>query len=261
MKLKLTAPAKINLGLSILGRLANGRHEVKTIYTQIKLFDLIELEEIEKDFIDFPDKKNLVYRAAALIKKDCKIRKGVKINLIKRIPSGSGLGGGSSDAAAVLVGLNQLWRLNLSQRKLITLGKELGSDAAYFLVAGTQQETQGGNKAGKFKHLGKLVAGWLVVCWPGIDISSKAAYQKVEYDKIGKQEVLWHNDFEIWTFKQYPKIKAIKELMLKTGAAHSLLSGKGSAVWGEFKEKKEAARAYGLLKKKYKTTYLTKIYD
>ncbi|MCX6817070.1 MAG: 4-(cytidine 5'-diphospho)-2-C-methyl-D-erythritol kinase [Candidatus Beckwithbacteria bacterium] len=262
MSLKLLAPAKINLGLSIAGKLPNNFHEVKTIYTQISLFDLIELEEIKDDFIDFPDKRNLVYQAAKLVKEKLKVKRGVKIRLTKKIPIGSGLGGGSSDAAAVLKGLNKLWRLNLGQKKLIEMAKKLGSDVAYQIIGGTKLEFQGGEKAGKFMDLGKLIKGWIVVCVPEIFISSKEAYQKIEYDKIGKTEVLWHNDFEIWSLKQYPEIKKIKESMIKNGAEKSLMSGKGSAVFGIFTEKKEAEKAYNHLKQKYKKTYILEpIYD
>lgn len=254
MKLKLKAPAKINLGLSIVKKLPNNYHEVKTIYTQISLFDLIELEIIKENIIDFPDKKNLVYQAAELVKKD----RGVRIKLIKNIPAGSGLGGGSSDAAAILKGLNKLWGLNLSEKKLINLAKKLGSDVAYQIIGGTKLEIQGGEKAGEFKDLGKIIRGWIVVCWPEKMISSKEAYAKIEYDKIGKSEVLWHNDFEIWSLKQYPEIKKIKELMIKFGAEHSLMSGKGSAVWGNFAKESLAEKTYNILKKKYQQIYLVK---
>ncbi len=258
MKLKLRAPAKINLGLSILKKLDNGFHKVKTIYTKINIFDLIELEEIKQDYIDFLDKNNLVYRAAWLVKNELKIKRGVKISLTKKIPAGSGLGGGSSDAAAVLRGLNKIWQLNLKEKELIKLGKKLGSDVAYQIVGGTKLEIQGGKKAGKFVDLGKLIKDWIVVCVPNIFISSQEAYQKVAYDKVGKNEVLWHNDFEIWTFKQYPEIKKIKEMMIKNSAEKSLMSGKGSAVFGIFKDKKEAKKVYNQLKLKYEQTYLTK---
>lgn len=257
MKLQLIAPAKINLGLRILGKLPNGRHEVETIYAQIKLFDLIELEKITGKRIDFPDKNNLVYRAAKLLFKD----QGVRIKLIKRIPIGSGLGGGSSDAAAVLTGLNQLWKLKLSQSQLIELAKTLGSDVGYFLIGGIQQETQGGDKAGKFKELGKLINGWLVVCWPGITITSKEAYAEIQYDKIGKNKVLWHNDFEIWTLNQYPEIRKIKAIMVKNGARQSLMSGKGSAVFGMYNHRNKAEKAIKELRKIYKNTWLMEAND
>lgn len=254
MKLKLKAPAKINLGLSILGRLANGYHLVKTIYTQISLFDLIELEDIKQNIIDFPDKNNLVYKAAGLVKKD----KGVRIKLTKNIPLGSGLGGGSSDAAAVLKGLNKLWCLKLSEKELINLGKKLGSDVGYQIVGGTKMEVQGGGEAGKFIDLGKIIDGWVVVCAPKIFIGSKEAYGQIEYDKIGKSEVLWHNDFEIWTLKKYPQIKEIKEMMIKYGASHSLMSGKGSAVFGWFKDKKTAMVCGDKLKYQDNQVFLVK---
>lgn len=261
MKLKLNAPAKINLGLSILRKLDNGYHEVKTIYTNINIFDVIELEEIKQNYIDFPDKTNLVYRAAELIRKELNINKGVKICLTKNIPIGSGLGGGSSDAAAVLKGLNILWQLDLDQKKLITLGKKLGSDVAYQLVGGTKQETQGGEKAGKFIDVGRLFKGWVVVCVPNIFISSKDAYLKIEYDKIGKSEALWHNDFEIWTFKQYPEIKKIKDIMIENGAEKSLMSGKGSAVWGEFNDKIKAQKLKEHLITMYPKTWMVKPFE
>lgn len=254
MKLKLKAPAKINLGLSILGKLPNGYHQVKTIYTQIGLFDLIELEDIKQNIIDFPDKNNLVYKAAGLVKKD----KGVRIKLIKKIPVGSGLGGGSSDAAAVLQGLNKLWRLKLSEKELIALGKKLGSDVAYQIIGGTKMETQGGNEAGKFIDLGKIIDGWVVVCAPKIFIGSKEAYSQVEYDKIGKQELLWHNDFEIWTLKKYPQIKKIKETMIKSKAEKSLMSGKGAAVFGWFKDKKTAIICRDKLKNQDNQVFIVK---
>ena len=258
MKLKLKAPAKINLGLSILGKLPNGYHRVKTIYTQVGLFDLIELEDIKEDKIDFKDKSNLVWQAANLIKTKYKVKKGVRIVLEKKIPAGAGLGGGSSDAAVVLKGLNKLWQLNLSEKELINLGKKLGSDVAYQIIGGTKMETQGGSEAGKFVNMGKVVDGFIVVCVPKIFISSKEAYSQVEYDKIGKNEVLWHNDFEIWTFKQYPQIKKIKETMIKSKAEKSLMSGKGAAVFGVFKDKKTAIICRDKLKKQDNQIFIAK---
>ncbi|MFH0942681.1 MAG: 4-(cytidine 5'-diphospho)-2-C-methyl-D-erythritol kinase [Candidatus Beckwithbacteria bacterium] len=255
MKLKLKAPAKINLGLRILGRLDNGFHEVETIYAQIGLFDLIELEDINERIIDFPDKNNLVYEAAELLIKD----RGVKIKLEKKIPSGAGLGGGSSDAAAVLKGLNKLWDLGLSEKELAKLGLKLGSDVGYQVAGGIKKEIQGGDKAGQFKDLGKIVKGWIVVCVPEIFISSQEAYKRVEYDKINKHGLWWQNDFEIWTFKQYPEIKKIKERLLKLGAEKALMSGKGSAVFGWFKDRKPAKEGERELKKQYNQVFMAKI--
>lgn len=255
----LKAPAKINLGLSILGKLPNGYHEVKTIYTQVSLFDILKIEEAKEDKVDIycddknipTGRENLAYQAAELIKKQTKTKKGIKIFIKKTIPVGSGLGGGSSDAAIVLKELNQLWQLNLPLIQLIKLAKTIGADVAYHLVGGTQLEVQGGKKAGEFISLGKLPKCFILLCIPDIKIKSKAAYAQIEYDKIGqnnlaslikaikKQEIEGiaknlHNDFEIWTFEKYPFIKEIKRGMLKHGALGSLMIGKGSAVFGIF---------------------------
>jgi len=259
MKLKLKAPAKINLGLKILGKLDNGFHEVETIYAQIGLFDLIELEVITEDKIEFKDKNNLVYKTVQLIKDELRVNKGVRIKLIKKIPIGSGLGGGSSDAAVVLKGLNKLWKLGLSEKELVKLGLKLGSDVGYQVVGGIKKEIQGGEQAGKFEKIKEKIDGWVVVVWPDLFISSKEAYKGVEYEKINKTELLWHNDFEIWTFKQYPELKMIKERLIKLGAEKSLLSGKGSAVFGWFKEKSLAKKAENEMKKQYNQTFGVKI--
>jgi 4-diphosphocytidyl-2-C-methyl-D-erythritol kinase len=262
MKLSIRAPAKINLGLRILRKNTNGFHEVETIYSQIGLFDFIELEDEIEDKIIFEDKTNLVYQAAKLIKERLNICRGVKITLEKHIPMGSGLGGGSSDAASVLKGLNSLWKLQLTQNELIQLGKEIGSDVAYHLVGGTKLEIQGGDKAGEFTDLGKIMKDWVVVCFPEIFIGSRDAYSKVEYENIGKNEVLWHNDFEIWTLKTYPKIAIIKETMLRAGVSKSLMSGKGSSVFGIAKNKKQGQTLHDELKRIFRSTYLVKpFYD
>src|SRR4030042_4125513 len=129
--ISLTAPAKINLGLAILGKLANGYHEVKTIYCQVSLSDRLQLAELKENKIKIfcsdktipTDNKNLVYQAAELIKKQRKIKTGLNIFIKKNIPTASGLGGGSSEAAAVLKGLTKLWQLNLSLDQLIRLAK------------------------------------------------------------------------------------------------------------------------------------------
>lgn len=279
----LPAPAKINLGFSILGRLPNGYHEVKTIYTQVSLFDTLEIEgaienkiEIHSEKSDIPtDEKNLVYQAAELIKNVGKVKKGVKIFLKKRIPVGSGLGGGSADAAQTLVGLNKIWRLNLNKSQLIELGKQIGADVAYQTIGGLKMEIQGGEEAGKLTNLGRLPQCFIVLCFPEIVITSQKAYSSVEYDKIGGNDLTalikalkegnlkrigasLYNDFEAWTFKKYPVIRKIKVDMIEYGALGSLMSGKGSSVFGIFADKKRAEWATNFLKKDFSQTFLVK---
>lgn len=284
MKTKIfIAPAKINLGCSILGKLPNGYHELKTIYTQVSLFDTLKIEAIKdnKIEIDCQDKnipnnnKNLAYKAADLIKKQVKIKSGVKIVIKKIIPVGAGLGGGSSDAAAVLKGLNKLWHLNLSLIQLIKLAKVIGADVAYHLVGGLQLEIQGGKKAGQFIYLAKLPTCYIILCFPNLYINSKAAYQEIDYYKINKNNLeliiksikeknlkkiadSLHNDFELWTFKRYPLINKIKKQLVKCGALGSLMSGKGSTVFGIFDNINIAKKALSILKKDYPKTFLVK---
>lgn len=279
----LQAPAKINLGFSILGRLPNGYHEVKTIYTQVSLFDSLEIEEKNEDKIeihsdknDIPtDRKNLVYQAVELIKNVGKVKKGVKIFLRKRVPVGAALGGGSSNAAQTLIGLNKIWQLELSMVELIKLGKILGADVAYHLIGGVQLETQGGGQAGRFTSLTKLPSCLILVCFPNIKITSSQAYSQIEYDEINRNNLSLlvkainnkdlneigknlHNDFENWTFKKYPVIRKTKENMRKYGALGSLMSGKGSSVFGIFTDKKEAELVTNFLKKDFSQTFLVK---
>lgn len=281
----LKAPAKINLGFSILRKLPNGYHEVKTIYSQISLFDELKIKQIDKDKIEVlcddknipTNEKNFVYQAVDLVKKQTKTKKGIRVFIKKRIPVGSGLGGGSSDAAQTLIGLNKIWQLGLSQVQLVDLAKIIGSDAAYQLAGGVQMEIQGGKKAGNFFSLGKLPECFILLCIPRIMIKSKTAYCQVEYDKIGENNLVslikalknknlskiaknLHNDFELWTFKKYPVIRKVKMSMLENGALGSLMSGKGSAVFGIFDNKDRVQKALNLLKKDYPKTFLVEQY-
>jgi len=283
--MKLKAPAKINLGLSILGRLANNYHQVKTVYTQISLFDLIEIEEIKSRKTEIKvnwegipvDEKNLVWQAVELVKQKTGVKKGVRIKLKKQIPAGSGLGGGSSDAAAALKGLNKFWGLGLSLEELVEISKEIGADVAYQLVGGVKLEVQGGGRAGEFKDLGRLPKTEIVICVPNQKRTSQEAYREVDYSRIGKNDLSdlvgvvkkrdlkmigenLHNDFEAWTISKFPEVKMIKEKMIKSGAEGALMSGKGLAVFGLFRTKIEASRIWRELKKDYNKSYLVESY-
>lgn len=285
MSLRLKAPAKINLGLSILGRLANGYHQVKTIYTQISLFDLIEIDElkgkkikIESDMKEVPkDEKNLVFQAVEELRKAGRVKRGVKIKLEKKIPIGSGLGGGSADAAGVLRGLNKFWKLGLSIEEMMEIAKKLGADVGYQLVGGVKLEIQGGEQAGEFEDLGELPECFMVVGVPEIKISSQQAYARVDYSKTGKNDLgllvkaikrrnlrkivgSLHNDFEEFGLEDYPEVKEIKKLMMEEGALGSLMSGKGSGVFGVFESKKRAEAAVDKLRRICKNSYLVEPY-
>jgi len=278
--IQLKAPAKINLGLSILGKLANGYHDVKTIYTQIDLFDDVVLTEIEHDVIEIVcnqdsipvDNHNIAYKAAELIKQQYQITTGININIHKRIPAGSGLGGGSSDAAAVLKGLDQLWNLKISEQKMFELAQKLGADVAYQIVGGVKMETQGGEKTGIFMSLPNLRFCYICLCYPGIKRESKRAFGEIDYSLVGKNDLVGliyaiqsynlkliasslYNDFELWTLSKFHQIKEIRDVMLKYGALGSLMSGKGSSVFGIFGDKTAAITTANLLEQRYSNTY------
>lgn len=279
--LTLKAPAKINLGLSILRKLKNGYHEVKLIFSQVSLFDRIYLQEIGEDkILVFCDNKriplgkvNTVYQAARLLKRKMGIKKGVLIRLKKRIPVAAGLAGGSSDAAQTLIGLNKLWNLGLNLEELLKLGAKIGLDVCYQILGGTTLEIQGGKKGGKFQKLSPLPSTPVVICNPGLEIETAWAYKVIDYSQIGKahlRELLWaiqkkdlraiaknlHNDFEYWIPRFYPVIKKIKYKMLKMGALGAVMTGSGPTVFAVCPNFLVGEKIYQTLKKEYPQTFL-----
>lgn len=277
-KIDLPAPAKINLGLSIIKKLNSGYHEVKFIFQQVSLFDRIYLQEIEKDEIHVYcnnqdvslNQVNTVYQAALLVKKILKIKTGVAVKIEKNIPVAAGLGGGSSDAAQTLLGLNRMWNLGLNTKDLLKFGLKIGMDVAYQLVGGTKLATHLGEK---LHHLPSLPKIYFVLSNPNINISTKWAYEHVDYSQIGQKQLEelisgikegnikkiaqnLHNDFEFWVPNFYPAILKIKKKMLDSGALGAIMSGSGPTVFGIFENRKEALKAYAVIKKDFPKTYL-----
>lgn len=277
-KICLKAPAKINLGLSIIRKFSSGYHEVKFIFQQVSLFDRIYLQEIEKDEIrvcsnnkEIPlDRINTVYQAAEIIKKFIGIKKGIIINIDKQIPVGAGLGGGSSDAAQTLIGLNKIWNVGLNTKDLIKFGVKIGMDVAYQLVGGTKLATHLGEKLYQLPALPRI---YFVLSNPGVNVSSKWAYQNVDYSQIGKQQLKelileikqgdvkkiaqnLHNDFEFWVPNFYPAILKIKQKMLDSGALGAIMSGSGPTVFGICENRDSALKISQSLKKDFPKTYL-----
>jgi len=277
-KICLQAPAKINLGLSILGKLASGYHEVKFIFQQVSLFDRIWLQEIPKDEIrvfcnqkDVPlNQVNTVYQAAMLIKKTMKIKTGLALNIEKNIPVAAGLGGGSTDAAQTLLGLNKIWNLGLNTKDLLKFGLKIGMDVGYQLVGGTKLATHLGEK---FQNLPSLPKIYFVLSNPGFDVSTKWAYQHVDYSQVGKKQLEelisgikegdvkkiaqnLHNDFEFWVPNFYPAVLKIKKKMIQSGALGAIMSGSGPTVFGICENYNAALKTAEILKKDYPKTYL-----
>ncbi|MDI6736292.1 MAG: 4-(cytidine 5'-diphospho)-2-C-methyl-D-erythritol kinase [bacterium] len=266
--LKLLAPAKINLFLSVIGKRQDGYHELETILQKIELYDTIVLEEkdegVELECEQVPGVENLVYQAASLLKQELKIKKGVKIRLEKNIPIAAGLGGGSSDAATTLIGLNKLWELGLSQDELIHLASKLGADVPFFINdCGLAYATGIGTI---ITPLPDLPPFWLVMILPEIKISTAKVYADLNFmltnepinskiieaviKKGNIEEIprLLFNTLEQVVLPQYPMIKRLKEELLCAGCLGVLMSGSGSTVFGIARTQVEADNIYHKLR-------------
>ncbi|MGQ9558622.1 MAG: 4-(cytidine 5'-diphospho)-2-C-methyl-D-erythritol kinase [Desulfurispora sp.] len=251
--MQVTAFAKINLGLAVLGCRADGYHEVDMVMQAVSLGDVLTLELAETICVEVncpelaggPD--NLAYRAAALLQKVTGQRRGVRIYIEKNIPLAAGLAGGSADAAAVLRGLNQLWDLGLSLGELMELGAALGSDVPFGLVGGTARARGRGEVV---EPLPALVGRGVVLVKPAFGVSTPRVYRL--HDQLpprppGELAPLlaaleqgdWAglcaalvNDLERATFTLHPELAAIKQALQEAGASGVLMSGSGPTVFG-----------------------------
>lgn len=249
--ISLKARAKINIGLKILNKRDDGYHNIETTLTTINLSDLIDIEEIQTGTIveckglDIPAEENLCYRAAECFRREFKIISGVKINLVKNIPMGGGLGGGSADAATVLKGMNELFNQNVSEGKLMELSKNLGADIPFFIKGGAAYARGRGDEL-KFFKLPRMS---LVIYYPGYPIDTRWAYEEydkmlltpqpdvdnivVEKDRKKKERVSFNieNSFEKVIFKKHPDLLDIKANLIAAGAFFVSLSGSGSCLF------------------------------
>lgn len=252
-RLTLNAPAKINLGLNIVSKRNDGFHNLETFFYPIyDLHDKI-IFEINNNFIFdsnnsdlVRDPDNLILKAHSLVEKHINKKLPIKITLVKNIPIGAGLGGGSSDAAATLLGLNEIFELDLSLKKLNQLALQLGSDVPFFITA----KPAVGYSRGEILHISEMyIDKPMLIVNPGIHISTKIAFQNItpketsfsykyflENDKIDFSYLSKYlkNDFEGYAFSKFQPIKEIKELMKLNGALFTLMSGTGSTVYGIF---------------------------
>jgi len=267
---RLRALAKINLSLKVLGRRPDGYHELRTIFQTISLADTLEVAytpsrrssvELESN-IEIPD--NLVVRAARRLMEATGRGGRVWFRLRKRIPMGSGLGGGSSDAAAVLLGLPVLAGWRVPPAELVAIGAELGSDVPFFLLGGT---ALGIGRGTEIAPLPEERAGPGLLVIPPLRISTREAYAALDArltsapgsNKIGTfQSLLWfvgqgvftetsaeagENDFEAFAYPHYPQLAAIQRKLRRLGARPAMLSGSGSAVFGIFRNREKRQRA------------------
>ena len=254
--MELKANCKINIGLDVLRRRADGFHELSTVMAPVReLYDVVTVERSEQmDFIqrgivvDCPMEKNLCVKAARLMQQRYGVG-NVTITLDKRVPFGAGLGGGSSDATAVIVAMNDIFNLNLSEEELIDAAAALGSDTAFF-VRKTPQICTGRGEVMTPISL-PLDGLWLVVVKPEEGVSTAEAYGGVKpaMPAISLEESLqlpveqWQgrvkNDFEPHIFEAHPAIASLKQMLLSAGAVYASMSGSGSALFGLFRKRPE----------------------
>lgn len=270
MKLLVKAPAKINLSLDILHKRDDGFHEVEMVMTTIDLADRIALEELTEDRIEIishnryvpNDQRNLAYQAAKLLKERYNIRKGIAISIDKIIPVAAGLAGGSSNAAATLRGLNQLWDLQLSTEELARLGSEIGSDVSFCVYGGTAIARGRGEK---ITPIPAPPSCWVILAKPTIGVSTADVYKKLNVHAIqhpnteAMVRAIKNNDYagvcenmgnalEDVTLHMHPEVLHIKEQMQKFGADSVLMSGSGPTVFGLVKYDSRLQRIYNGLR-------------
>jgi 4-diphosphocytidyl-2-C-methyl-D-erythritol kinase len=255
--LVVSAPAKVNLSLRILGRRTDGYHDLDSVMQKISLADTVTLQRQEKPGIqlfcpdsDLPeDKSNLVWKAAEAFLDVANLRDkyGVSIILEKKIPIAAGLGGGSSDAGAVLTGLNHLFQTEIPEKTLLGVAKSLGADVPFFVVPGSSVRATGiGDKMEEHR---KLEDCSLLLVNPGFSVSTAWVYENFTLTRIDKDSNLsdcrknetfdelccsLYNDLETVTIARYPEIQTIKETMFDNGALGALMSGSGPTVFGIF---------------------------
>jgi len=250
----ITAHAKINLGLRVLRRRDDGYHDIATVFHRISLHDDVTLDSspdirLVAEAGDLPtDERNLCVKAAMLLREELKGTPGARITLVKRIPVGAGLGGGSSDAAAVLTGLPRLWNRAVEPSTLDSLAFRIGSDVPYFLKPGSAL-AHGRGEILEYFDLDIPFA--ILLCNPGIHVSTAWAYGRVAPRSDDSREDLraiiqkgltdpeylrrhLRNDFEEPVTAAYPEIARVKLAMIEAGALYASMSGSGSSVYGFF---------------------------
>ena len=276
----LKSRAKINLSIDVLGKRQDGYHLVEMIMQTIDLYDLIEINEKDNDQItikstsdEIPlDCNNLVYKAANLIKKTFNINKGVEIHIKKNIPVAAGMAGGSSNAAAVLVGLNKLWNLNLSNQQLEKIGLKLGADVPFCINGGAVLASGIGEELTPIKGLTKDVC--ILVCKPDLFVSTKEVYECIDSKDIDKRpnnkfliECLKNEDtrqlaenmsnvLEGVTMDKHPVIQQIKDIMTNNRALGAMMSGSGPTVFGLYENREDAVKCKAILEKQFKQTFV-----
>ena len=283
--IQLKCRAKINLSIDVLGKRTDGYHLVEMIMQTIDLFDIIKIFSLEEDKIviesnsnDIPlDSSNIVYKAVDLIKEKFNIKKGAKIYIEKNIPIAAGMAGGSSNAAAILVGLNKIWELNLNQNELKDLGLQLGADVPFCIEGGASLAENIGEQLTKIDGLPQDT--FILVCKPELFVSTKDIYEAIDskiIDKRPDNKLLiklleennvrqlsreMYNVLEEVTKEKYPVIEEIEKIMMDNNALGSMMSGSGPTVFGIYDTREEAEKCKDILLKKFKQVYVVQSHE
>lgn len=274
------ARAKINLSLDVLGKRTDGYHEVEMVMQTIDLCDHLTLTRRDDDRIQListagfvpTDERNLAFQAASLLAARMDVKgRGVTIHLDKRIPVAAGLAGGSSDAAAVLRGLNKLWELRLSPFELAHIGAEIGSDVPFCVYGGTAVARGRGEL---LEPLETRPSFWVILAKPALAVSTADVYAALDITAItehpraetmvaalregaiGAVAAALGNVLEIVTFQKHPEVARLKDQMLRLGAQAALMSGSGPTVFGLTEREQRAKRIYNELRRSLKEVYL-----
>lgn len=277
-RIVLKAYAKINWALDVLGKRPDGYHDVEMVMQSVDLWDIVSLSEKDRgisvscrmDGIPV-DETNMAYRAAALVKERFNIEKGVAIELQKNIPVAAGMAGGSADAAAVLVGLNKMWKLNLDKKDLMVMASVIGSDVPFCIVGGTALARGRGEE---ITALSPVEGIWLVLVTLEQFISTAEVYGKLDLHRVSLKpnipvmvDSLRRRDFggiarnmanvlEKVTVELCPQINKVKDDIMKQGAIGCCMSGSGPTVYGLFEDERIARKAYAALNQKYSQCFI-----
>ena len=254
--------SKVNIGLKVLNQRDDGYHNIYTVFQELDFGDSITIEKTDsgctiKSNVDWipTDKSNICHKAYSAIKTKFPDLGGISIHIEKNVPIGSGLGGGSANAAAVLKGINELYGLGLSNSELENIGASVGADVPFFIGGGTQL---GEGIGDKLTLLPSHIQGTYLLVIPDVSISTPWAYSEL-INKLNSEELMpnfvgffsgdyaslkiFENDFERIVIPAYPEIGAIKRKLLELGARFASLSGSGSTVYGIFDEDASAKEA------------------
>ena len=278
-EVEIQAYAKINLGLDVVGKLDNGYHLLRSVMQQIDLHDTVTLkkQEPEKGITftsnsgEIPlDDTNLAYKAAKLIMAQAGLDAGVEIHLEKRIPVAAGMAGGSTDGAAVLIGMNELFQLGYDMEKLKAMGVKLGADVPFCIQGGTALAEGIGEK---LTVISTIPSMYFVIAKPPIFVSTKYVYENLKLGELehpdtdGILAALEQKDvvamtkrlgnvLESVTIKKYPIIDALKNSMKEAGAIGALMSGSGPTVFGVFSSMEDAEKTEKVLKEQYPDVFV-----